>query len=181
MAEDAASHPHLLCYADEASQADLHPRSADIFYTHSRLLEKGCQHKNGGSITILPIVETKGGDITDYISTNIISITDGQIVLSNKSFLKGQKPAIDYGVSVSRLGGAVQSPKIKKLGATVRLKLLNYLETKDVYELANTDELSDDLKEKLKEGKKIEMLLRQEKFEPFSSEEILDRFEDFGN
>ena len=154
---------------------------ADIFYTHSRLLEKGCQHKNGGSITVLPIVETKGGDITDYISTNIISITDGQIVLSNKSFLKGQKPAIDYGVSVSRIGGAVQSPKIKKLGATVRLKLLNYLETKDVYELANTDELSDDLKEKLKEGKKIEMLLRQEKFEPFSSEEILDRFEDFGN
>ena len=154
---------------------------ADIFYTHSRLLEKGCQHKNGGSITVLPIVETKGGDITDYISTNIISITDGQIVLSNKSFLKGQKPAIDYGISVSRLGGAVQEPKIKKLGATVRLKLLNYLETKDVYELANTDELSEDLKEKLKEGKKIEMLLRQEKFEPFSSEEILDRFEDFGN
>ncbi len=152
---------------------------ADIFYTHSRLLEKGCQHKNGGSITVLPIVETKGGDITDYISTNIISITDGQIVLSNKSFLKGQKPAIDYGVSVSRLGGAVQTPEIKKLGATVRMKLLNYLETRDVYELANTDELSDDLKEKLKEGKKIEMLLRQEKFDPLSNEEIMDRFEDF--
>ena len=152
---------------------------ADIFYTHSRLLEKGCQHKNGGSITVLPIVETKGGDITDYISTNIISITDGQIVLSNKSFLKGQKPAIDYGVSVSRLGGAVQTPEIKKLGATVRMKLLNYLETRDVYELANTDELSDDLKEKLKEGKKIEMLLRQEKFDPLSNEEIIDRFEDF--
>lgn len=152
---------------------------ADIFYTHSRLLEKGCQHKNGGSITVLPIVETKGGDITDYISTNIISITDGQIVLSNKSFLKGQKPAIDYGVSVSRLGGAVQTPEIKKLGATVRMKLLNYLETRDVYELANTDELSDDLKEKLKEGKKIEMLLRQEKFDPLSNEETIDRFEDF--
>lgn len=154
---------------------------SDIFYTHSRLLEKGCQHKNGGSITVLPIVETKGGDITDYISTNIISITDGQIVLSNKAFLKGQKPAIDYGISVSRLGGAVQTEKIKKLGAAVRLKLLNYLETKDVYELANTDEMSEDLKEKLKEGKKIEMLLRQEKFEPFTSEEILDRFENFGN
>ena len=115
---------------------------ADIFYTHSRLLEKGCQHKNGGSITILPIVETKGGDITDYISTNIISITDGQIVLSNKAFLKGQRPAIDYRLSVSRLGGAVQTKEMKKLGASVRLKLLNYLETKDVYELANTDEMS---------------------------------------
>ena len=73
---------------------------SDIFYTHSRLLEKGCQHKNGGSITILPIVETKAGDITDYISTNIISICDGQIVLSAKNFAKGEKPAIDYGLSV---------------------------------------------------------------------------------
>ena len=153
---------------------------ADIFYTHSRLLEKGCQHKDGGSITILPIVETKGGDITDYISTNIISITDGQIVLSSKSFLKGQKPAIDYGVSVTRLGGAVQTKEIKQLGAKVRLKLLNYLETREVYELANTDELSEDLREKLKEGKKIETLLRQNKFEPFTSKEIMDRFEDFG-
>jgi len=153
---------------------------ADIFYTHSRLLEKGCQHKDGGSITVLPIVETKGGDITDYISTNIISITDGQIVLSSKSFQKGQKPAIDYGVSVSRLGGAVQTPKIKKLGAGVRMKLLNYLETREVYELANTDELGEELKEKLKEGRKIEKLLRQNKFEPFTSQEILDRFEDFG-
>ena len=79
----------------------------DIFYAHSRMLELGCQHKNGGSITVLPICETKGGDITDFISTNIISITDGQIVLSAKNFEKGQKPAINYGLSVSRLGGAV--------------------------------------------------------------------------
>ena len=150
---------------------------ADIFYTHSRLLEKGCQHKCGGSITILPIVETKGGDITDYISTNIISITDGQIVLSTKQFTKGQKPAIDYGVSVSRLGGAVQDDEVKALGAKVRLKLLNYLETKEVYELANMDEMSPELREKMKEGKKIEMLLRQNKFEPFSQQDILDRFE----
>ena len=152
---------------------------ADIFYVHSRLLEKGCQHKNGGSITVLPIVETKGGDITDYITTNIISITDGQIVLSNKLFLKGQKPAIDYRISVSRLGGAVQTENVKKLGARVRLKLLNYLETKDVYELANIDEMGEELRNRLKEGRKIEMLLRQEKFEPFSSQEILDRFESF--
>jgi F-type H+-transporting ATPase subunit alpha len=152
---------------------------SDIFYTHARLLEKGCQHKDGGSITVLPIVETKGGDITDYISTNIISITDGQIVLSNKAFLKGQKPAIDYGISVSRLGGAVQTSEVKKLGAQVRLKLLNYLETKDVYELANIDEMSEELREKIKEGKKIEMLLRQEKFDSLSREEILERFENF--
>ena len=92
----------------------------DVFYIHSRLLERGCQHRTGGSITILPIVETKGGDITGYIPTNIISITDGQIVLSRKNFDKGQKPAIQYGLSVSRLGGAVQDAPVKKLGARVR-------------------------------------------------------------
>lgn len=154
---------------------------SDIFYTHARLLEKGCQHKNGGSITILPIVETKGGDITDYISTNIISITDGQIVLSTKQFLKGQKPAIDYGISVSRLGGAVQSKEIKKLGASVRLKLLNYLETKEVYELANIDEIGIELKNKINEGKKIEEALKQDKFEPISYTEILERFKTLGD
>ena len=88
---------------------------SDIFYAHSKLLEKGCQHKDGGSITILPIVETKSSDITDYISTNIISICDGQLVLSSKSFTKGEKPALNYGLSVSRLGGAVQSPDMKML------------------------------------------------------------------
>lgn len=150
---------------------------SDIFYVHSRLLEKGCQHKNGGSITILPIVETKGGDITDYISTNIISITDGQIVLSNKEFLKGKKPAIDYGISVSRLGGAVQTKEMKALGARVRLKLLSYLETKDVYELANIDEMGEDLRNRLQEGRRIENLLKQEKFQPLSNQEIIDRFE----
>lgn len=113
----------------------------DIFYTHSRMLEKGCQHKNGGSITILPIVETRGGDITGYISTNIISITDGQLVLSKKNFDKGEKPAINYGLSVSRLGGAVQTDAVKKLGSKVRRELLSYLETRAVYELANMDEM----------------------------------------
>ena len=154
---------------------------SDIFYTHARLLEKGCQHKNGGSITILPIVETKGGDITDYISTNIISITDGQIVLSTKQFLKGQKPAIDYGISVSRIGGAAQGKEMKKLGANIRLKLLNYLETKEVYELANVDEMGEELKKKINEGKMIENALRQNKFEPMSYTEILDRFGELGD
>lgn len=154
---------------------------SDIFYTHARLLEKGCQHKNGGSITILPIVETKGGDITDYISTNIISITDGQIVLSSKQFTKGQKPAINYGVSVSRLGGAVQSKEMKKLGANIKLKLLNYLETKEVYELANIDEMGEELKKKMNNGKAIEDALKQNKFEPLSSNEILEKFKALGD
>lgn len=148
----------------------------DIFYTHSRLLEKGCQHKDGGSITVLPIVETKGGDITDYISTNIISITDGQLVLSRKNFEKGQKPAIDYTLSVSRLGGAVQDKDMKMLGAKVRQRFLSYLETKEVYELANSDEMSLDMQEQLKEGKRIEDRLAQYKFSPRDKGEIIEMF-----
>ncbi len=150
---------------------------ADIFYTHSRMLEKGCQHKNGGSITILPVVETKGGDITDYISTNIISITDGQIVLNSKAFKKGQKPALDFGLSVSRLGSAVQKEGIKKIGARVRQELLSYLETADVYQLVKIDSMSRELQEKMLIGKKILTSLNQQKFSPRSEEKLIETFE----
>ena len=148
----------------------------DIFYTHSRLLEKGCQHINGGSVTILPVTETKAGDITDYISTNIISITDGQLVLSRKSFEKGEKPAIDYGLSVSRLGGAVQEPNMKKAGAKIRRELLSYLETREVYELANFDELSPELQKSLSHGKELLGKFNQYKFDGIAPEQILERF-----
>lgn len=149
---------------------------SDIFYTHSRLLEKGCQHKNGGSITILPVVETKAGDITDYISTNIISICDGQIVLSAKNFSKGEKPAIDYGLSVSRLGGNVQDNNMKKVGSKVRIDLLSYLEVRQIYELANIDEMSEDLQRRLREGRKILDNLRQYKFTSKSKQEMIDSY-----
>ena len=149
---------------------------SDIFYTHSRLLEKGCQHKNGGSITILPIVETKAGDITDYISTNIISICDGQIVLSAKNFAKGEKPAIDYGLSVSRLGGNVQDSEMKRVGSKVRIDLLSYLDVRQIYELANIDEMSEDLQRRLKEGKIILDNLRQYKFSPKTKREMIDSY-----
>jgi F-type H+-transporting ATPase subunit alpha len=169
-------HREMCLLTGKAPSREAYP--ADIFYTHSRLLEKGCQHKDGGSITILPIVETKGGDITAYIPTNIISITDGQIILSEKSFQKGQKPAISYGLSVSRLGGAVQTEEMKKLGARVRRELLSYLETREVYELANEDEMSPELKKRLKRGKAISQGLNQYKYSPLSEEEILQRFRD---
>lgn len=148
----------------------------DIFYTHSRMLEKGCQHKCGGSITVLPIVETRGGDITDYISTNIISITDGQIVLSKKSFDKNEKPAINYGLSVSRLGGAVQTEAVKKLGAKVRRELLSYLETREVYQLTNMDEMGKELQEKIRRGEQIMKALCQYKYSPLSHAQIIERF-----
>ena len=149
---------------------------SDIFYTHSRLLEKGCQHKNGGSITILPVVETKAGDITDYISTNIISICDGQIVLSAKNFAKGEKPAIDYGLSVSRLGGNVQDNEMKKVGSKVRIELLSYLDVRQIYELANIDEMSEELQNRLINGRKMLDKLIQYKFTPKTKQEMLDSF-----
>lgn len=149
----------------------------DIFYTHSRLLERGCQHLCGGSVTILPIVETRGGDITGYIPTNIISITDGQIVLSKKNFDKGQKPAIHYGLSVSRLGGAVQTADMKKLGAVVRRELLTYLETREVYEMANMDEMSKEMRARLMRGSRIVEGLTQYKYQAISSENCIQKFQ----
>lgn len=149
---------------------------SDIFYTHSRLLEKGAKHICGGSITILPIVETKSGDITDYISTNIISICDGQLVLSAKNFAKGEKPAIDYGLSVSRLGGNVQTEDMKKIGSKLRRELLSYLEVREVYELANIDEMSKELQKKLKDGQVMLSKLKQYKFSPKTKEEMKSDF-----
>lgn len=146
----------------------------DIFYSHSRMLELGCQHKNGGSITVLPICETKSGDITNFISTNIISITDGQIVLSAKNFEKGQKPAINYGLSVSRLGGAVQTREMKKAGPPIRRELLSYLEQREIFELANVDEMSESLRERMRRGAMILELLKQQKFAVRSPEMMLE-------
>jgi F-type H+-transporting ATPase subunit alpha len=175
---------HALAYREislisgKSPGRDAYP--SDIFYAHSRLLERGCQYKSGASITILPVIETRGADITDYISTNVISITDGQIVLSSKNFQKGIKPAINYGLSVSRLGGAVQDPSMKAMGAVVRYKLLSYLETREVYELANVDEMSKELQEKLFEGKKILDALNQYKFSPMTKEQIIEKFSFIG-
>jgi len=160
--------------SDKIPGRDAYP--ADIFYAHARMLEKGCQHKNGGSITILPIVETKASDITDYISTNIISITDGQIVLSKKNFDKGEKPAIDYGLSVSRLGGAVQSEALSKLGSKVRRELLSYLDVRDIYELSDTSEMNKNLQESINRGNKIIESLKQYRYSPKSEEEMINTF-----
>ena len=171
---------HADCYreisllSNKAPGRDAYP--ADIFYLHSRLLEKGCKYKNGASITVLPIVETKGEDITDYISTNVISITDGQLVLSNKNFQKGIKPALNYGLSVSRLGGAVQNDEMKKYGSLIRRKLLSYLEMANIYELSNQDDLNDNIKAIMKEGRLILKELTQPKYSPLTQNEMLNKF-----
>ncbi|MDR0350186.1 MAG: hypothetical protein LBH64_01380 [Coriobacteriales bacterium] len=150
----------------------------DVFYVHASLLEQGCQHKDGGSITILPVAETRGGDITDYITTNIISITDGQIVLSAKEFERGQKPAINFGLSVSRLGGQVQEAGLKKVGANVRRELLSYLERREVFELANIDEMNAEMREQIIRGREILKRMNQYKFSPLAPDDMPGRFED---
>ena len=151
---------------------------SDIFYTHARLLENGCQHKEGGSITMIPVVETRSGDITDYISTNIISICDGQLVLSLKKFNRGERPAIDYGLSVSRLGGAVQTREMKKVGIAIRQDLLSYLEMRDIYELVNLDDLGENMKNRMLEGQRILLKLNQYKYSPKTKEEMINLFDD---
>ena len=126
---------------------------------------------------MLPIVETKSGDITDYISTNIISICDGQLVLSAKSFSRGEKPAINYGLSVSRLGGNVQTADMKKVGSKLRRELLSYLEVRSVYELANIDEMSKELQKKMRDGKIMIDKLKQYKFSPKTKDEMKKEFD----
>ena len=103
----------------------------DVFYAHSRLLERGAHlspERGGGSLTILPIAETQGGNLTAYIPTNLISITDGQIILDPKLFYQGQKPAVDVGLSVSRVGGKAQAPALKALASSLRLEYAQFLE-----------------------------------------------------
>jgi F-type H+-transporting ATPase subunit alpha len=177
LTQHANTYREISLLAGKAPGRDAYP--PDIFFTHASMLELGCQHKNGGSITILPIVETRGGDITDYIATNIISITDGQIVTSAKSFEKGQKPAINFGLSVSRLGGQVQIQAMKTLGTTIKRELLSYLETKEIFELANIDEMSREMREKLIRGKEMLERMKQYRFSPVDPDGMKERFGEF--
>ncbi len=144
----------------------------DVFYLHSRLLERSAQlsdEKGGGSITALPIVETQGGDISAYIPTNIISITDGQIFLESDLFFAGQRPAINVGLSVSRVGGAAQTKAIKKASSTIRLDLAQYREM-EVFTQFSSD-LDDTTKRQLVYGKGLMELLKQGQNSPLSHHE----------
>src|SRR5205807_794282 len=103
----------------------------DVFYLHSRLLERACRLSDeygGGSLTALPIIETQAGDVSAYIPTNVISITDGQIYLQSELFYSGVRPAVNVGISVSRVGAAAQTKAMKKVAGRLRLDLAQYLE-----------------------------------------------------
>lgn len=144
----------------------------DIFYLHSRLLERAAQlskENGGGSITALPIVETQGGDISAYIPTNIISITDGQIYLESELFNHGIRPAINPGLSVSRVGGSAQIPAMKRLAGPLRIEFAQYNEL-SVFAQFGTD-LDKNTKDRLNHGEKIQEILKQSQNHPLAVEE----------
>ncbi|MBR5658223.1 MAG: F0F1 ATP synthase subunit alpha [Lachnospiraceae bacterium] len=143
----------------------------DVFYLHSRLLERAArlsEEYGGGSLTALPIIETQAGDVSAYIPTNVISITDGQVYLETEMFNAGFRPAVNAGLSVSRVGGAAQIKAIKKIAAPIRVELAQYRELAAFSQFGS--ELDDDTKEKLAQGERIREVLKQPQYKPMPVE-----------
>ncbi len=139
----------------------------DVFYLHSRLLERAARMSDeygGGSLTALPIIETQAGDVSAYIPTNVISITDGQIYLETEMFNSGFRPAVNAGLSVSRVGGAAQIKAMKKIAAPIRVELAQYRELAAFSQFGS--ELDADTKEKLAQGERIKEILKQPQYKP---------------
>lgn len=141
----------------------------DVFYIHSRLLERSAQlsqEKGGGSMTAIPIIETQAGDISQYIPTNVISITDGQIYLESELFHAGIRPAVNVGLSVSRVGGSAQYPAIRKLSSKLRLELAHFREMALFTQFGA--EVDEDTKKILVKGEKVTEILKQKEGDPMS-------------
>ena len=144
----------------------------DVFYLHSRLLERAAHlsdEKGGGSITALPIIETQGGDVSAYIPTNVISITDGQLILETKLFFAGQRPAVNVGLSVSRVGGDAQTKAMKKAAKTIRLDLSQYREMETFTQFAS--DLDESTAKLLAYGQGVTRMLRQKQYHPYEQYE----------
>ncbi|MCQ2422209.1 MAG: F0F1 ATP synthase subunit alpha [Lachnospiraceae bacterium] len=141
----------------------------DVFYLHSRLLERAARLSDklgGGSLTALPIIETQAGDVSAYIPTNVISITDGQIYLETEMFNSGFRPAVNAGLSVSRVGGAAQIKAMKKIAGPIRIELAQYRELAAFSQFGS--DLDADTKEKLAQGERIKEILKQPQYKPMS-------------
>jgi F-type H+-transporting ATPase subunit alpha len=139
----------------------------DVFYLHSRLLERACKLNKdfgGGSITALPIIETQAGDLSAYIPTNVISITDGQIFLEPDLFYKGNRPAVNAGLSVSRVGSSAQIKAMKKVAGKMRLEAAQYRELAAFAQFGS--DLDEDTKRKLERGKRLYEIFKQDQYEP---------------
>ena len=143
----------------------------DVFYLHSRLLERAARLSDklgGGSLTALPIIETQAGDVSAYIPTNVISITDGQIYLETEMFNSGFRPAVNAGLSVSRVGGAAQIKAMKKIAGPIRIELAQYRELAAFSQFGS--DLDADTKEKLAQGERIREVLKQPQYRPMAVE-----------
>lgn len=142
----------------------------DVFYLHSRLLERSAKLSDelgGGSLTALPIIETKANDVSAYIPTNVISITDGQVFLESDLFNKGVRPAINVGISVSRVGGAAQTKGMKKVSGSLRLELAQFRELEGFAAFAS--DLDAASKAQLERGQRLVELLKQDQYSPIAS------------
>ncbi len=170
LSKHAVGYRSLSLLLDRSPGREAYP--GDVFYLHSRLLERSARLSDangGGSITALPIVETLGGDVSAYIPTNIISITDGQIFLESSLFFSGQRPAVNVGLSVSRVGGDAQTKAMKKAVGTLRLDLAQYREM-EVFTQFSSD-LDEATKNQLIYGKGLMELLKQNQYNPYSTAE----------
>jgi len=146
----------------------------DVFYLHSRLLERACKlsyegYGNGGSLTALPVIETQAGDVSAYIPTNVISITDGQIFLETELFNSGQRPAINVGLSVSRVGSAAQTGAMKKSGGGIKLELAQYREVAAFAQFGS--DLDAATQQQLNRGERLFELLKQKQYSPMTMAE----------
>ena len=173
LSKHAIAYRSLSLLLDRSPGREAYP--GDVFYLHSRLLERAAQLSDeygGGSITALPIVETQAGDVSAYIPTNIISITDGQIFLESGLFFEGQRPAVNVGLSVSRVGGDAQTKAMKKATGTLRLDLAQFREM-EVFTQFSSD-LDESTKNQLLYGKGLMRVLRQKQYSPYSgAEEVI--------
>ena len=140
----------------------------DVFYLHSRLLERAANIQNGGSLTALPIIETQAGDVSAYIPTNVISITDGQIFLETELFNSGIRPAVNPGISVSRVGGNAQTKAMKKVAGTLKLAYSQYRELQAFAQFGS--DLDADTKARLTQGERIVEVLKQPQNSPIPVE-----------
>ena len=169
LSKHAAAYRTLSLLLKRAPGREAYP--GDVFYLHSRLLERAARMSDeygGGSLTALPIIETQAGDVSAYIPTNVISITDGQIYLETEMFNSGVRPAINAGLSVSRVGGSAQIKAIKKIAAPIRTELAQYRELASFSQFGS--ELDADTKEKLAQGERIREMLKQPQYKPMPVE-----------
>ena len=165
LSKHAAAYRTLSLLLKRAPGREAYP--GDVFYLHSRLLERAARLSDklgGGSLTALPIIETQAGDVSAYIPTNVISITDGQIYLETEMFNSGFRPAVNAGLSVSRVGGAAQIKAMKKIAAPIRTELAQYRELAAFSQFGS--ELDADTKEKLAQGERIKEILKQPQYKP---------------